>query len=80
MGGFSSGQPGNYRVEVRTDAQGGNTIGQGVVSFGANQQKVTTAIPVQAPAGGKLMDVFIVFKADGSVKTPPLLKTVRFKP
>ena len=78
--GFSSGQPGSYRVEIRTGAPNGNMLGQGVLAFGANKQKVTMAIPIQGTAGGNLSDVFIVFKADGAVRPGALLKTIRFKP
>jgi cytochrome c551/c552 len=78
--GFSSGQPGSYRVEIRTGAPNGNMLGQGVLAFGANKQKVTMAIPIEGTAGGNLSDVFIVFKADGAVRPGALLKTIRFKP
>lgn len=77
---FSSGQAGNYRVEVRAGAPNGAVIGQGTVTVGAaNRQKVIAAIPVNAPAGGNLTDVFIVVRPDMPLKNSPLLKTVRFK-
>jgi cytochrome c len=76
----SNGEPGSYHVEVRTDAANGNLLGQGVMTFAGNKQKVTAAIPVKATAGGKMADVFIIFKADTQLKNRPLLKTVRFKP
>lgn len=80
LNGFSGGQAGSYRVEIRTDAANGNVIGQGVLTFGANKQKISMAVPVSAPAGGKLSDVFIVLKADGQLKNRPMLKTVQFRP
>jgi cytochrome c551/c552 len=78
--GFGYGQPATYRVEIRTDAATGNLLGQGVVTFGANKQKIAVAIPIKPTSEGKLSDVFIIFKADSPIKSRPLLKTVRFKP
>lgn len=77
--GFGYGQAASYRVEIRTDAVGGNLIGQGNIAFGANKQSVSSSIPVNGDGGGKFQDVFIIFKADGAVKQGSLLKTIRFK-
>jgi hypothetical protein len=78
--GYAGGQAANYRVEIRTDAVGGNMIGQGSIAFGANKQSVSSTIPVNASGGGKFNDVSIVLKADGAVRPGALLKTIRFKP
>lgn len=76
---FSYGQPANYNIEIRTDAAGGNLIGQGNISFGANKQSVSAAIPVEAKGNGRFYDVFVVLKANGKTIANPLLKTISFK-
>ncbi len=78
--GFGYGQAVNYHVEIRTDAASGAVIGQGNISFGANKQAVSSSIPVTANGGGKFSDVYIVLRADGPVRSAPLLKTIRFNP
>jgi hypothetical protein len=79
LDGYGSGQQRSYRVEIRSGSANGNMMGQGVITFGANKKKASAVIPIQGAEGGNLSDVFIVVKADGAVRSAPLLKTVRFK-
>jgi cytochrome c551/c552 len=78
LAGFGTGQPGNYRVEIRTDAVGGNIIGHGTVS--ATAKNISATIPLTATADGKTHDVFIVVRPEGAVSVRPLLKTIKFNP
>ncbi|HEX8358298.1 MAG TPA: hypothetical protein VF610_12825, partial [Segetibacter sp.] len=77
LAGFG-GQPGSYKVEIKTDAAGGNVIGQAALS--ASAKTISLAVPITPTSDGKFHDVFIVVKPDGNVTARPLLKTVKFNP
>jgi hypothetical protein len=51
------------------------------MSFGANKQKVTTAVAVQEAGNSAQQDLYVVFRAaQPGVAYRPLLKAIRFLP
>lgn len=79
--GFGSGEAAKYKIEIRAGSATGAVLGEGEITFGANKQKVTTAILVQGNTAGTLEDIYIVCKAlQPDIAARPLLKVMRFVP
>ena len=79
--GVGSGQAHSYVLEVRIGQRNGKKIGEGRMTFGSDQQAVTTAIPIQVPAYQRMTDVYLVAReVSGGGQAKPLLKTLTFAP
>jgi glucose/arabinose dehydrogenase/cytochrome c551/c552 len=79
--GFGNGEAGQYTIEVRTGSATGTKVGEGQMSFGANKQKVTTAVSLQEASNGAQHDLYVLFRSSNSgAAYRPLLKTLRFVP
>ncbi|MDQ3291728.1 MAG: ThuA domain-containing protein [Bacteroidota bacterium] len=80
LGAFGTGRPGKYQVELRSGQVNGTVLGQAVMDFADNRQKVTASVPVPKSAGnGQLQDLYLVVKPlqPGS---KGYLKTISFVP
>ncbi|MDQ4141326.1 MAG: ThuA domain-containing protein, partial [Bacteroidota bacterium] len=80
LGAFGTGRPGKYQVELRSGQAKGAVLGQAVMDFADNRQKVTASVPVPKTAGnGQLQDLYLVIRPlqPGS---KGYLKTISFVP
>ncbi|CAA9258288.1 MAG: Cytochrome c551/c552 [uncultured Adhaeribacter sp.] len=78
--GFGSSRPGKYQVEVRSGQPNGSLLGQTVLSFNENRQKVTASVPLsKTAAGAPQQDVFIVVRSQ-QPGGKAYLKSISFMP
>lgn len=77
---LSDGSNIRYQVEVRLGKPNGKKVGEGEMTFNKDS-KVTTTVPLQQVAGGKLQDVYIIARPVGAGEGgQPLLESVQFLP
>ena len=77
--GFGTSRPGKYQVEVRSGQPNGSLLGQTMINFAENRQKVTASVPLTKTPAGTQQDIYLVVRSQ-QPGGRAYLKTVSFQP